>query len=298
MKTVLNYFLFYVFISVSNFVLATETSTKVSIAGSTLGLRDFKQQEIEIGIRSAFNETLSKEGILTEFTVYKSSDSLQAAIKNKEVNIFFGTALELLSIADYIDKKTIAAGLINGKHKMRLYLLVRKDSNIQTLQSLQQKSIDIPSWLLDDIGGLYLNTQLLENKLTSYPTFFSTIQKSKNSNQSIINLFFKKNDAALVTESEFEIATELNPQIKAELMILLSSEAYPSLVSAGLIHTDANIKQKVLKTALELSNTTKGKNTLRLMKSTGFIPMTFEDLSSVSSLLLKHQQLIDAKGRK
>lgn len=298
MKNILNLSLFCVLVTLSSLVLAVETSSKVSIGGTALGLRDFKQQDIEIGFRSALNESLTKEGIVTEFTVYKSNDSLQSAIKNKEVDFFFGTPLEFLSMASFIDKTVIVSGHMNGKYKMRLYLLVRKDANIQSLQSLHHKSIYIPGWLLDDIGGLYLDTQLLEKKLTTYSTFFSKIQKSKSSNESILNLFFNKTDAALVTDTEFEIATELNPQIKSELMILQTSEAYPSFVSSGLIHTDVHIKQKILKSALDLGSTIKGKNILLLMKCAGFKPIAFDELSNVSSLLLKHQQLVDASSKK
>ena len=274
---------------------AAETTLPIMVAGTSQGLRDFKQEDIEIGIRSAFNDELIKQGLSVDFKMYKSIEELETPIKNKKLDFFFGSSIELLSLESLIDKERLLAGLVNGKHKMRLYLLVRKDTPIKNIQALANKTIDIPSWLLNDIGAIYLNTYLMENNLATMDSFFSTVQKSKNSNQSIINLFFKKNDAALVTESEFEIATELNPQISAQITILQSSDTFTSFICAGLLDTEKSNRETMYRTALGLSKTSKGRSTLKLMHSSGFVPIAYEELSNVKTLMLKYQRL---KSRK
>lgn len=174
---------------------------------------------------------------------------------------------------------------------MRLYLLVRKDSNIRNIAQIKGKSLDVPRWLIDDIGGLYLDTLLLENKFPDYKSMFASVQKSKNSNQSIINVFFNKNDVALVTESEFEIASELNPQIKLQLAVIQASEPYYSFISAATKTMDTDLMNIAKQAALNLDKTVKGKNILKLFKSSGLLETDISGLENIRNLIQKNQQL-------
>ena len=283
--------LYIILIFISLPVLAAEPDKTIILGGTIHGLRDFKQQDIQIGIGKALDEMLLPYGIKTKSIIYESKDALENAVKNHDIDYFFGTPLELLFIEEYVDKKYILSALIDNKDKMRLYLLVRNDSKINDLKSLANKSIDIPHWLMNDIGGIYLDTCLLDKGLTTIDRFFSNVQKSNNSNQSIINLFFKKNDAALVTESEFEIATKLNPQILTQLKVLQMSDYFPALVALGLKYSDAETSIKLMDASMSLNKSRKGKNILKLLHSTGFVVIDFNEMESVNALFNKYRQL-------
>ncbi|MCG7915946.1 MAG: phosphate/phosphite/phosphonate ABC transporter substrate-binding protein [Candidatus Thiodiazotropha weberae] len=54
--------------------------------------------------------------------------------------------------------------------------------------------------------------------------FFSEIREANDSNSSLVNLFFGKVDAALVTDFSYEVACELNPQMRKQLSIIQVSE--------------------------------------------------------------------------
>lgn len=272
-------------------VVAEPEQKTIVIGGSVVGLREFNQQDMQIGLRSAMNDQLAEKGINIEVNIYATSQELYSAVKEGKVKLIFGTPMEFFSLEPYMAEAKILSGSVNEKNKMRLYLLVRKDSNIRNIAQIKGKSLDVPRWLIDDIGGLYLDTLLLENKFPDYKSMFASVQKSKNSNQSIINVFFNKNDVALVTESEFEIASELNPQIKLQLAVIQASEPYYSFISAATKTMDTDLMNIAKQAALNLDKTVKGKNILKLFKSSGLLETDISGLENIRNLIQKNQQL-------
>jgi len=203
------------------------------IAGSSkLGFRENDKQNINIGFSTVFNEILSSENMKCDFKSTDSSEKLYAAIQANRVNTFFGSPFEFIQAEQYFLDSPLASGVFDRELKSKVYLLVRKDSGIKTITQLKGKKLVTSKWTTGDLGGLYLETLLLEHKQDLPKHFFSEILTPETSNQALVELFFKKADVALVNENQFNIAAELNPQLRSNIKILLELEPYLIFVTA------------------------------------------------------------------
>jgi len=269
------------------------------IAGSSfIGTRENSKQNVHIGFSSVFNEMLSSENIKCEFRDFDSSEELAEALKKNQINSMFGSPLEFIKSESLLMSSPLVSGVISNQQKSKILLLVRKDSEISAIEQLKNKKIASQKWVIQDLGGLYLDTLLLEKKLPTADIYFSEIIKTQTSNAALVSLFFKKADVALLSESEFNIAAELNPQMRAQTRILIASEPYLVIVAALTKNTPADQTNAIKKNLLSIENTSKGKNILRLMKMDGLREINLTDLNNVRELVEKNKQLKVANNAK
>ena len=262
------------------------------VAGSSeLGFRENDKQNVNIGFSSVFNELLSSESVKCDFKSFDNSDELATAISKKQVNAFFGSPLEFFRSEPYFLSSPIASGIFGTKLKSRILLLVRKDSDIRELEQLKRKKLSIQKSIAADLGGLYIETLLLEKGLPKPKHYFAEIQTADTSNKAIVDLFFKKTDVVLVSESQYEIAIELNPQLREQTTILEASEPYLTFVAALAKSTPQQEVNAIKNSLLTVNKTPKGRNILNLMKIQGFQEVSLSDLDTVRALIMKNQHL-------
>ena len=78
-------------------VVAEPEQKTIVIGGSVVGLREFNQQDMQIGLRSAMNDQLAEKGINIEVNIYATSQELYSAVKEGKVKLIFGTPMEFFS---------------------------------------------------------------------------------------------------------------------------------------------------------------------------------------------------------
>lgn len=262
------------------------------VAGSSaLGLLENDKQNVTLGFSSAFNSMLGTQNVKCDFKSFDSSDELAKAIEQNQVNAFFGSPVEFLKAESYFLENPIASGNIGNQLKSRILLVVRAESEIKSLAQLRGKKLSIQKFIANDLGGLYLETLLLENKLPLIKNFFLETQSSETSNRALVDLFFKKVDATLLSENYFQIAVELNPQLLLQTRILVASEPYLIFVAALRKGTPPQEIDGIKNSLLNVNKTAKGKSILNLMKVQGFKEISLNDLSNVRDLIAKNQQL-------
>lgn len=262
------------------------------IAGSSvLGYLENEKQNVNLGFNSVFNELLSSENIVCQFKNFGSSDELSAAIKSNQVNAFFGSPIEFIKSEAAFLPTPIVSGIFANHLKSKILLIVRKDSGIDSLQQLKGKVLSTQKWVSGDIGGLFLETLLLENKLPTTQRFFAETLSVDTSNKAMVDLFFNKVDVALITEDQYEIATELNPQLKAQTKVLIASEPYLVLVTALTKSTPTQEANAIKNSLLTVNKTAKGRRILGLMKVQNFQEISSSDLDNVRALIEKNKKL-------
>lgn len=262
------------------------------VAGSSsIGFRENDKQNVNIGFKSAFNALLSSENMKCDFQNYGTSEELAQAISKGQVNAFFGSPIEFLRSELYLMPTPLVSGVFSQKLKSKIILVVRKDSDINALEQLKGKKLSTQKTMLGDMGILYIDTLLMEHQLQLTKKFFSEIQVSEKSNTALVDLFFKKVDAALLSESQFEIAAELNPQIRQKTRVLEASEPYLTFVAALTKGTPEQAANSIKNSLLTVNNTTKGRNILSLMKFDGFKEINISDLDDIRKLIEKNKQL-------
>lgn len=284
----------FVFISAIFSLVTTTVSAEPYhlVAGSSaLGFRENDKQNVNLGFNSAFNTLLSSENVKCEFKSFDSSEELAKAISKQQVNGFFGSPIEFLQSETYFLTNPLASGVFGQKLKSKILLVVRKDSGINSIEQLKGKKLSTQKSIASDVGGLYMETLFLEHQLPSMKNFFSEIQNSETSNTALVDLFFKKVDVTLMSETQFDIATELNPQLRTQTKILEASEPYLIFVAALSKNTPDQEVNGIKNSLFNVHKTAKGRNILNLMKMQGFQEIASTELDNVRALVEKNKRL-------
>lgn len=284
----------FVFISTIFSLVTTTVSAEPYhlVAGSSaLGFRENDKQNVNLGFNSAFNTLLSSENVKCDFKSFDSSEELAKAISKQQVNGFFGSPIEFLQSETYFLTNPLASGVFGQKLKSKILLVVRKDSGINSIEQLKGKKLSTQKSIASDVGGLYMETLFLEHQLPSMKNFFSEIQNSETSNTALVDLFFKKVDVTLMSETQFDIATELNPQLRTQTKILEASEPYLIFVAALSKNTPEQEVNGIKNSLFNVHKTAKGRNILNLMKMQGFQEIASTELDNVRALVEKNKRL-------
>jgi phosphonate transport system substrate-binding protein len=121
-----------------------------------------------------------------------------------------------------------------------------------------------------------------------YPEDVNTLSKA------ILQVFFRQADAALVTRSAFDLAGELNPQIREDIEVLWES---PPLVTGLFILQPASGNQDdwnlMERSVLGIDKTPGGRQLLTVIKSSRLEKRPLADLEDTFNLLEKHGRLVE-----
>ncbi|MEW8562769.1 MAG: PhnD/SsuA/transferrin family substrate-binding protein, partial [Candidatus Thiodiazotropha sp.] len=123
--------------------------------------------------------------------------------------------------------------------------------------------------------------------------FFSSMVANTDINSVIIDLFFNKADAALVTDTSYRIASELNKQISQSLEVLIASKPIPPIVIGVNKSVPVNFPDKVDEMLANLDDYPKTVHLLSLFKADTIVKINDDDLQSARHLKQEYEKLIE-----
>ncbi len=114
----------------------------------------------------------------------------------------------------------------------------------------------------------------------------------KNFSKAILRVFFRQADAAVVTREAFDLACELNPQLRKDLRVLFES---PPVVPVAFLLTPSSGDPQDLKTlaemVLNIGKTPGGKQMLTVIQSSGMSKYPLSALDETFMLLEARDRL-------
>lgn len=114
----------------------------------------------------------------------------------------------------------------------------------------------------------------------------------ENPSKAILQVFFHQADAAVVTAEAFDVACELNPQLRKDLKVLCDS---PALISAFFMFQPSSGRERNMETVekaiLDLHTTPGGRQVLTVMQSSKMKKHPFSILDNTIQFVKKHQRL-------
>jgi ABC-type phosphate/phosphonate transport system substrate-binding protein len=212
------------------------------------GLANIYNQDIRLAVEILLKEMAKNTDILFET---KYTDDLEKAIydfQDLKVNIltmnFIYYLQEYEKISPYVQDAWTLLAKKNNNFR-RFFLLVNKKSKIHSLKELKNKRIALLE--KDSIQELYIDTLLLENEGVESNEFFREKVYQAKFSRALLKLFFNRIDACIVSEYVWDIAVELNPQIKNRLRIIDKSPDIFPPISVTLIRKESPEYSKMYK---------------------------------------------------
>jgi phosphonate transport system substrate-binding protein len=266
----------------------------VVIGFSNRSLGQANRTDLKAAMR-AWMQTLARERHLelnADIRVFESLAETERALRLAEVDVISVPIDEFVVLEKLQPLAGFFASQAQGKATDRYVLLVRKDRPRKDLASLREASIVILDEPRSLLAPLWLDTELLRRRLPAGSRHFGKLTHAVKPSLAIMALFFKQADAVLATQSGFDTACELNPQLGKELSILLSSPELVSTVSA--YRADATSASVTLyqRESLKLGETPAGKLILTLFRAEAIVELKESDLRETRALLAEHARLL------
>jgi phosphonate transport system substrate-binding protein len=217
--------------------------------------------------------------------VYSNIEELKEILKKQEFEVLVMPPNEYIQVKDLNLLEPIGISLRDESPYDSYRLLVHKDSNIQTLQDLNGKSVLICS-LEGNKSELWINHTLKHKNLSSKEKFFSKIQYIDKPLASILPVFFKKENACIVEESSYHTVVELNPQIDKDLVTIEISEPLAiKLIAIRKSISDPQIKADIKEAFLSLHKYEESRQYLTVFRIGKVVEFNEEYLKSTYALL-------------
>jgi len=285
-----NIFLFFITIALLSSTLhATERKDMLNIAYHLPSMKNIDAKDIKISLGFWAKELTQQTAMKMTSYFYKDIKKLKKDFDDKKIDIVAASPLILIQNFDLSTLKDGFKSVAkNEESQNRLLLIVQKDAKINSLKDLKYKKI---ARLNSDLEELYLNTQLQKDFHKDADQFFKKNIVVKKYSKAILKLFFKKADVALVTESAFNLASEMNPQIKKRLKILKKENI--QLMSSSYFRkgVDKAKIQKFKKQAFKIHETQRGEQILTVFKSDRLVESTMEELKAVKKIYQEYLAL-------
>ncbi len=250
------------------------------------------------------NEIISgywKRGeILTIPKTYNSINEIKKEIEANKLEMITLTSAEYLILKDQVKITPLLTYKWGSIVQDKILLLARQESGIKSVKDLNKKKVSIFSFVTDEfsIPTLWYRTMVLSSNENYKKDYGPFIEQHVKSSQAIMDAFFKKTSAVIVSEKEFNIAKELNPQLGKQFKVIANSK--PILYSAICYteklkeHKNIDIKE-LIDSFCTVHNKRLGKHFLQIFKVSQFIPFKDEYMNNTEEL---YKEFIAVSKRK
>jgi ABC-type phosphate/phosphonate transport system substrate-binding protein len=230
-------------------------------------------------------EYRQKTGVKLSPFIYYFDDinEMLGMLKSKKLDVV------VLSSYDYLlndlNKLVEPSMIDNPDDRLIKVMLVNKKSNYMNLNDIKSTKLSIEPGIEGIYSDYWLNMIYKKNGINDYKSFFSTIDTCKKSSMVITQLFFGKTDVCITSLFNFKTNSEMNPQIKEKIKILLSSEKTPYSI-VGIRKDCIVIDGKIL-TEIAVNNikNTSIKSMMELFKKVAVVPFRIEMMLPISELI-------------
>lgn len=275
---------FLLLICISIKPLLVKANTEYVVGLTAQGIRSASLEEIEVGFNYQLANLTKAKDYTMKIKVYPTVNQLSEAIHSKKVIGYFGPPLMFLQNKNTFDADLMFSPVLSEKVLQRYILLVRKDTALGKIEKLKNATLSYCD--TDEVGIFFLEKLLQDKKLGSLESFYSKMLVKKNPSLAISAVFFKETQAAIVLESDFKVAAELNPQLNKQLITIATSPEYITNLLAVRKDLDGPMtKLDFEDSAMKLGSAISSKRMLKNYNYGALSKIKLEDLNSVSELI-------------
>jgi phosphonate transport system substrate-binding protein len=228
--------------------------------------------------------------------VLSGDAALMKALRDASIDGAAVTTEEYLSLDAELQGTNLFMSFIGGHYTEEYLLLVRADSAIANLRGLRGRKITVFDNPRASLAPLWLDVILSEQGLGAPAEHFGQLLKAQKLAKVVLPVFFRQQDACIVTRRGFETMCELNPQVRAQLRVLATS---PQLVPAlGFIRRsyDSPLRDALLGALKGLEKSPAGTQVLTLFQSDQLHEAPATLLGTARELVEAHRRLKPANA--
>ncbi len=250
----------------------------LNFAYGSSSMDEFSKKDTRIAMTVWIQELLRGSENTVLVTFYSDLEKMAKDFEAGKLDLALTFGLEFVK---YFDKSKLLSGFTGGMHNQNhqnLILVVHKDNTKENLLVLKKPIVAVQG--TSSIFKLYTKYYFLSNKSKNKVNFLDT----RKARTALLKVFFKQADAALITQKTFQLAAELNPQIKKNLQIIEQTDIPAGSFCFFRKGVDEEIRKIVLDKALNLSDTEIGKRVLTIFHTERVIKLNVTELAPIEKL--------------
>lgn len=172
------------------------------------------------------------------------------------------------------------------------YMPPTKDaSGVTQLAGLRGKRIAVASRAKSNMGLVWLETPLAENKLGRVAGIFGAVDIGNRASSYVLTLFFNKVDAWIVDSGNWETNKELNPQL-SRLRVVATSEARLEGLIAMPVQPHP-YQRELIESILDLHKSAAGEQFGIVFRTGPLVRAAREQFESVRALRARYHRMVD-----
>ena len=172
-------------------------------------------------------------------------------------------------------------------------IIVHRDSNITGLDRIIGSKISTYNGNQMTLARSWLEVLTAKHTRGQFNPLTGGLIVMKNPSKCILQVFFRQTQAALVTESTFELACELNPQLRKDLKVLAVSQPFISNFFIFLPSYQGPSRKKLETAIVNLHATPGGRQILSIFQSSRMEKKPVSVLEPTRQFLTEYQRLVN-----
>ncbi len=224
--------------------------------------------------------------------LYDSFEELTKKFEKDKIALSILSTVDYLTYSNRANFRPMFSPLMDNNPGSKYIIITSRDKQFNTISDLKNSSIGITTSYLHKAAALWLESLLFDNNLPNKDAFFSRIIESTKDSKIVLDVFFGKLDACLVSESAFELMIDLNPQMKSKLKIIGQSPLFMNVILCFTNNLkDKNVYETIKNKIMTINTYSSGEQMLKIMKIKSIIPFKEEYLESTKKLLRAYTEL-------
>ncbi len=245
--------------------------------------------DAKLALGTLLKKYVEHESIEYEVKVklYDDLDKLAEDYQKYKFDIVSVLATEYFYLKQKINIEPFLATVRSETSSSRFLLITNDNDQLNNIDTFQGKDIEFYSNQKLDYSVTYKLLEEFTQEKFEKPAdeIFSRMVPFNNPHNSLLKVFFDEVDFCLIEDSQYELITELNPQLKSELKIVYSTD---KIIPAIACKTEFTQDEKFFSDkATNMHKTIYGKQLMGIYKVNKVYSITEKDIESVKRLFTK-----------
>lgn len=224
--------------------------------------------------------------------VFDSLAAFSAALSRGELDIVSAPVDEFVVLERVVPLAGAYTTSQGGGITEEYVVLVHRDSAFRTLADLKGARLMVLSHPSAGLAPAWLDVELRLLRLPPAARFFGSTTLLPKVNRAILPVFFKQADACLVTRRGFEMAGELNPQVRNQLRALVSSPPLVPGLGAHRADLAPAVAERFRHGTMHLADTPAGRHVLNLFQCDAILAVSDADVAPTRAFLAVRDRLL------
>lgn len=275
-------------------VTGVQTNDAIRIGLSPGVWSDVSQNDASAAIKVWVKTVLQqrKMSAPVESAVFDTDRALTEALHGRRVDAVTLLTPQFLALEPSLRPESVYLSVNSGSIAERYVLLTHRATGLTNLPSLRGRRVVLQSKVRANLAPIWFETALAQASMEPNAVQARLGTSDDKPAKLVMDVFFQKVEACLVTSNVFALTCELNPQLRQKLQVIaISPELVPTVFFFRADYRSP-LREELEPAILGLQQTPAGQQVLTVFQTERMTKNPVSSLQSVSELLELHRQLV------